>query len=261
MQIFIVGPPRSGTTIVTQAINSNPEVKIFDEVDFLEIAKHGSQVVRRGRKFLVERGLWERFSGLEASSGSAAGALERVVSEAVAPKTVWGEKNPGYAEHLDELHGYFPEAFVVFVLRNPRQIVNSYLRHRRSAFREGDDFWIKDTVEEGLKLAETFVQPVLAQGAGLHVLRYEDFVADPATALDRLFAGQGLRFSPAEISRANRLPEGVADEQFYRNGAPLPWKVGNLSPVADSRPAQQRLDPEDPAWTKVDALAERLGYG
>ena len=41
MQLFVVGPPRSGMTIVTQFLNHHEDIKIFDEIDLIQVESGG----------------------------------------------------------------------------------------------------------------------------------------------------------------------------------------------------------------------------
>ena len=158
------------------------------------------------------------------------------------------------------LTGMFPEAAVPFVLRDPREVVNSVLLHRNSPHRRPLDFWINDTVAEALALLHRFLQPLMSGGAAPAVARYEDFVAQPAATLDAALGQWGLTFSDTAVGLAHPPPETVGDSQFFRSGALLLWKEGNLRPLRRVSPARDRVDADDPAWAQVDALARHFGY-
>lgn len=158
------------------------------------------------------------------------------------------------------LTGMFPEAAVPFVLRDPRGVVNSVLLHRNSPHRRPLDFWINDTVAEALALLHRFLQPLMSGGAAPAVARYEDFVAQPAATLDAALGQWGLTFSDTAVGLAHPPPETVGDSQFFRSGALLLWKEGNLRPLRRVSPARDRVDADDPAWAQVDALARHFGY-
>jgi hypothetical protein len=261
MQLFVVGPPRSGMTIVTQFLNRHEDIKIFDEIDLIQVGRFGEPVIGTLRAFLVDRGVYETYRRRAQETADPAVALQRTMSEIARPCTIWGEKNPRYATRLDVLRRSFPKAVVLFVLRNPREVVNSCLLHRDSPMRTETDFWIKDTVADALALVESCLEPLNAGETQLVVVRYETFAGEPKATLDAAFGRWGLTFSDSAVPFAHPAPETVGDHQFYRTGAPLPWKVGNLSPLRRAPSARDRIDADDPAWARVDALARRFGYG
>lgn len=260
MQLFIVGAPRSGTTIVTQYLNSHRDVQLFDEIDLLQVSRRGSSVVGTLRSFLTDRGVYVDFRRYARETADPAHALRRVMSEFTGPSTIWGEKNPWYATQLSALRRVFPDAVPVFVLRDPREVVNSMLAHRDSLMRTSVDFWIKDTVPGALELVRKCLQPLDTDADQLVVLNYEAFAARPAMTLNAALSRCGLTFSDQAPDVAYSPPETVGDHQFLRNGSLLPWKVGNLCPLRPAAPARDRADADDPAWKEVDVLARNLGF-
>jgi hypothetical protein len=264
VQLFVVGPPRCGSTIVTQFLNHHDDIKIFDEIDLVQVNRYGESIVGTLAAFLLERGVYEAYRRRARETADPVVALQEIMSEIAGPCTIWGEKNPRYAMRLGALRRTFPEAVVLFVLRDPRDVVNSCLLHRDSRARTHLDFWIKDTVAEALALVDSCLEPLKAGyedgNAELVVLRYEAFTARPRASLDAAFDRWGLRFSDSAVPLAHSAPETVGDNQFFRDGTPLPWKVGNLSPLRPAPCARNRIDADDPAWSQVDALARHFGY-
>lgn len=258
MQLFVVGPPRSGLTIVTQFLNHHEDIEIFDEVDLVHVNR--GRVIGTLAAFLLERGVYEDYRHRAEETGDPVRALQAIMSEIARPCSIWGEKNPRYAMRLEILRRTFPEAVVLFVLRDPREVVNSYLLHRDSKERTRLDFWIKDTVAEALALLESCLEPLKASDAELLVLRYEAFAARPRDTLEAAFDRWGLQFSESAVPLAHSAPATVGDNQFFRHSAPLPWKVGNLSPLRQTPAARERIDADDPTWSQVDALARYFGY-
>lgn len=260
MQLFVIGPPRSGTTIVTQFLNHHGDIKIFDEIDLIQVGEFGEMVVGKLLAFLEDRNAYETYRRCARETADPALALQEVMGALARPHTVWGEKNPMYATRLDVLKRSFPKAVILFVLRDPRAVVSSCLTHRDSPARSRNDFWIKNTVAEALALVEACIAPLRSDEDRVAVLRYEAFVARPKATLDEVLGPWGLSFSDSAVPVAHAAPETVGDHQFYRGGAPLPWKVGNLSPLRQAPPSRDRFDADDPAWARVDALALELGY-
>lgn len=247
-------------TIVTQFLNHHDDIKIFDEIDLIQIGRYGESVIGTLHAFLAERGVYDGYRRRARQTADPAAALRAVIGEIVQPATIWGEKNPRYATALGALYRTFPEAEVLFVLRDPRQVVNSCLAHRDSPLRAPTDFWIKDTVAEALALVESCLEPLDAGDAGPIVVRFEAFAARPKATLDAALGRWGLTFSDGAASLVHAAPETAGDHQFVRGGALLPWKAGNLRPLRQRPCHRDRVDAADPAWTEVDALARRFGY-
>ncbi len=260
MQVFVVGAPRSGTTIVTQALNAHDQIKIFDEVSLIDVLDFGGMVVGKLLAFLTERGGHEAYRARVEAAQEPAAALREVLTAIAAPKPIWGEKNPMYATRLDDLRRGFPGAQFLFVVRDPREIVNSCLLYRDSPARSGQDFWIKDSVADAVGLVEQCWGPLRSAQDDVSVLRYETFIAHPKATLDEVFSVWQIRFPEQSLFDAHAAPDTVGDLQFYRRGAPLPWKVANLSPIRSEPPSRPRIDASDPAWARVDALAAQFGY-
>lgn len=260
MQLFIVGAPRSGTTIVAQYLNSHERIRIFDEIELMQVGRCGSSVLGTLRAFLTDRGVYGDFQRYARERLDPAGALRMVMSEITGPSTIWGEKNPRYATQLSALRRTFPDAVPVFVLRDPREVVNSLLAQRGSPMRSAVDFWIKDTVAGALELVKKCLQPLTTGIDELVVVNYETFAARPRATLDAALSPWGLTFSDQAACIPQPPPETVGDHQFLRNGSPLPWKVGNLSPLRRAVAYRERADADDPVWAEVDVLARDLGY-
>ncbi|WP_131829094.1 sulfotransferase family protein [Mycobacterium numidiamassiliense] len=258
MQLFVVGPPRSGMTIVTQFLNHHHDIKIFDEIDLIQVNR--GPVSGTLAAFLLERGVYEAYRRYAGETNDPAVALQAIMSDIARPCTIWGEKNPRYAAQLETLRRTFPGAVVLFVLRDPREVINSSLLHRDSPSRSDTDFWIKDTVTEAMELTQSCLEPLLAGAAEVVVLRYEAFAAHPQATLDAALGGWDLSFSDSAASLAHPAPETAGDHQFFRDGEPLPWKVANLSPLRRAPAHRARIDADDPAWFRVEALARRFGY-
>lgn len=260
MQLFVVGAPRSGTTIVTQYLNFHNDIKVFDEIDLIQVGRRGPSVVGTLQAFLVDRGVYGDYRRYAQETEDPAGALRTVMREIAGPNVIWGEKNPRYATQLGGLRRIFPEAVPVFVLRDPRETVNSLLAHRESPARTPLDFWIKDTVADALELVRSCLSPLAAHTTEVVTLRYEAFVARPKATLDAALGRWGLAFPDSAAHVVYPAPETACDHQFFRGGSPLPWKVGNLSPLRRTRSARDWVDADDPVWAEVEALARDLGY-
>lgn len=105
--------------------------------------------------------------------------------------TMWVEKTPRHVRALPRLFALSPLAKVVAMVRDPRDVVASYIERlhaskvpRTAAFEEGLHRWIIDVAY----VAEWTQDPRVL------VVRYEDLIAQPKAELDRVFAFLGLKY-------------------------------------------------------------------
>jgi hypothetical protein len=224
--VFVIGCPRSGTTLLTLMLSSHSRLAIPPETRFL------LPVFRRRRSFgdltetpnrrrlarTVVRRKGTKFGhlGLDADRvkkavvdgaptlGSALAAPYRIYA-ADRGKSRWGDKRPGYFRNVRVIRALFPDAQVVHLVRDPRDCVGSLKRM---------SWWKHGTVGA----VATWVHAVdLAQAArrrlppdAFHELRYEDLVAAPRAELRRLCSFLGEEFEEAMLEpqrEAARLPE------------------------------------------------------
>lgn len=152
-RVFIVGCPRSGTTVVQALIARHPAVHSFPETGFFE-SLYGS--IRRRWGDLgahVERHWYHRL-GLARSSGRRRlRNLERMLADgkfaAAAPLTpaacvrryvdlldgctsrsgalLWVEKTPSHLIYVDEIARHVPDARFIHVLRNGADVMASIM--------------------------------------------------------------------------------------------------------------------------------------
>ena len=209
--IFIVGAPRSGTTLLRAILNKHPSIAICDETYFFYYVysrrrAFGDLTREANRRRLVEAYLdtW-RISrlGLERQElesrllleGTDYPALFTSLMEAYAEsrsKRRPGEKTPHHAEHVETLLDWYPEATVIHVVRDPRDVVAS-LRNvpwgRRSTAANAR-LWVDLT-----GAAER-----AAGRRGFISLRYEDLVTHPEDSLRSLCRTLGEPYVPEVLS-------------------------------------------------------------
>lgn len=99
--VFIVGLPRSGTTLLDRMLAAHPGIQVLEEPESLRIAE---AAVAAGEGFAAARSRYWDY--LENSIGLDS---DRVIVD----------KNPMHALHLDQLPRLFPNACVILSLRHP----------------------------------------------------------------------------------------------------------------------------------------------
>jgi hypothetical protein len=219
--IFIIGSPRSGTTLLRLMLDSHPRISCGEETHFLRDLE---AIVGRNWELVSTYGLDRDWWLARIRALYADFQLEVLTRSG---KARWAEKDPTYTLHLPFIEELFPDAMYVHLLRDGHDVVASF-RDRwgyTSAARAARTEWAR------------YVKA--ARGFGQHLpeerffeLRYEDLVAEPALQGQRLFTFLGeewdpsvLEFDPAEHSAtdryqwftASRREAGGDDSTIYRS--------------------------------------------
>jgi hypothetical protein len=248
-KFFIVGCPRSGTTMVQQALNRHPRVAIPPETKFFFSFLGHSRRQQRRHIERLDRDLGVRLPRPAAAVRSADEArafyevMARLYVERLGkPGVLWfGEKTPEHTGHLPRIRRLFPDAKVVVVERDGRDVAESLSRMP----------WASPDVYVNFAVWLYYHRVVRGarQGAwpNCHFVRYEDVVADPRRALGGVLDFLGLPYEPA-VADGWGNTEGVPEREY-------PWKGRALGKITRDRVGafRQRLTTE-----QVEIL-ERLG--
>ncbi len=209
LPIFIVGTPRSGTTLLRLMLNSHPQIAIPDETNIMAwlykrpgrprvLLPKASNVRNLAAAFGVD--LAAEFDKLarhrrpRGRRNKVAWFFERYAHQR--GKEYWGDKTPRHARYVRELKSLFPEGTVVFMLRDPRAVVASCLRYRDSSLRSEADFWICETLEEAVARYRIYIRPAIDHAESVELVRYEDLVARPMERLRDSATGSSLTSHP-----------------------------------------------------------------
>ncbi len=186
--IFVIGSPRSGTTLLRLILDSHPRISCGEETHFLRDLE---AIVGRNWELVATYGL-DRAWWLDHIRSLYGDFQAEVLVRS--GKARWAEKDPTYTLHLPFIDELFPDALYVHLLRDGHDVVASF-RDRWgyvSAARAARGEWAR------------YVTTARDLGARLPAgryleLRYEDLVADPAAQGRRLFEFLGEPWDPAVL--------------------------------------------------------------
>ena len=197
--IFLLGCQRSGTTMLRLVLDSHSRISCGPETRFLPDLRRIVDEQRdwpRLARFGFPREDWLRrirefFGGVHADYAAGRG------------KARWADKTPLYALSIDFVTEVFPDARIVHVIRDGRDVVVSH--------RKRFGYW--SAVKCVVKWPR-YIRTARAFGAQLppeqyHELRYEDAVGDPDKTLRALFEFLGEQWEPGVLEYADR-PHDVA---------------------------------------------------
>ncbi|MFC4590515.1 sulfotransferase family protein [Sphaerisporangium corydalis] len=211
--IFVIGCPRSGTTLLQLMLHSHPRIAVPPETRFLLAAylrrrAYGDMRDAENRRRLAEwiatdRATRFRELGVDrvtyvrravegpGSLGSVLGEAFRAYAERFG-KPRWGDKRPAYVKHVGTLLRLFPDAQFVHLVRDGRDCVASLkeMPWFRLDVYHAISVWA-DSVDRGRRYARRL------PAGSYHEMRYEDLTADPEAELTKLCEFIGEEFDPA----------------------------------------------------------------
>jgi len=245
---FLIGFPRSGTTLLEQVLAGHPRVKALEERETLVDAVQAYMQVPGD---LARLGLAEDSDLLGLRTAYWRRVLEAGV---VINGALLVDKHPLNGLKLPLIARLFPEARVLLAIRDPRDVVWSCYRRR---FRMSAPYYELLTLEGAAALYDAVMEITLLLREQLelrmHEIRLERLIADFDGELRSVCNFLDLEWS-AELRdfSATARTRGVATA----SGAQISRGL-NASGVGEWRRYRERLAPVRPL---LDRWAQRFGY-
>ncbi|MDX9974546.1 MAG: sulfotransferase [FCB group bacterium] len=269
--LFIIGAPRSGSTMLERMLASHSQIQGGPEPHLLTPLAHA--------------GLPDAVDAAPYDAGKAAAGLRRFVASlprteadywaacraycevlygafmSGTDKRVCLDKTPAYALVLPFMQKVFPDGKYVVLTRNPLAMFSSFA----NSFFDGDYF----TAQQYNPLLERYVPALAAflrqdEVPYCHV-RYEELVKKPEETMERVYAYIGVPFERETIDYGNRKPgpaevKGLGDPiGVAKHTRPTTASVKKWVEELAADPGKQRLMREI-----IDRLAPEdlaiLGY-
>lgn len=240
-RIFIVGCPRSGTTLVQKLLAASKNMYTCRETHYFQ------RIRRRGKEKLLDYLVLSPGKVLEAykficsnnelrkeydprkirSLRFAALFFDQIMtSEAEARgKSAWVEKTPGHLFHIRLIKRYIPSAQFIHVIRDGRDVVASLV----DAADKFPEMWKKHSDLEGaIRFYNTRLEESLKYlGKEGHIfVRYEHILDDVPGVSHKLYQLLGLQIEDLEDM-------GMVHQQVVRSDEG--WKSGSVGGIKDTR--------------------------
>jgi len=244
--IFIIGCPRSGTTLLRLILDSHPHISCGPESRFLiDLADIGARHGARLERFGVDKEQWyekiaQFFHAFHMTYAEPRG------------KQRWAEKTPKYTRHLALVNHLFPDCQLVHMIRNGRDVVSSY--HQRwgylSAVKTATYRWRK-FVTLGRDFGKTLPKD------RYYELRYEDLVSNMEMTLRGLFEFLQEPWVP-DLLNYHEAPHDVSD--LYATSTQI-FRSASAGAVYSSRIGKD-IDPllQTVMHMGSGCLLQELGY-
>lgn len=241
--VFIVGFPRSGTTLLDTLLTALPQLQVFEEQPMLTRVEEQFPDIATGadpaRLAVARRRYFEVAETLE---GPANG--RRIV-----------DKMPLHLTHMPVIHQLFPRASIVLVERHPCDAVlscfmaNFTLNHAMRSFTD-----LEEAARTYDAVFANWTRAVELMPLQHHAVRYERMIADLEAEMRALIAFLGLEWHDAVLdNQASAARRGAVRTASYAQiGQPLYGRA-----VGRWERYRSQLEPVLPILTP---WIERMGY-
>jgi hypothetical protein len=286
--VFIIGNPRSGTTLLRLAVTSHSNVCIPPEAGFLcwfsaaygawtqsdwanqNKTKNFLEAVATSKKFvtwgLSNSDLLDAFiMEPPVNYSSACSIIYNEYRKKKKPSaSIWGDKNNFYINHIELINELYPAARFIHILRDPRDVACSYIELSRL---KSKSIYRPNLPNDPVEIANQWLQNNTSASRSLSRLsksqklriRYEDLALDPQKNLSTICSFLGLDFEDGmlESHLHNRINHLEPSET-------LDWKKRTLSPITSSQIGRYKVDLSSEQINAIEKIAigymEKSGY-
>lgn len=260
---FVVGSPRSGTTLLQSMLMQSPGVTIPPETHFMALAPDADLATNAGWSRLTEAVLARhRHEEIETPADEVEHALSSCERSRASALAAWlgaiakhegasiiGEKSPNHTQNAVELLAMFDSAKIVQIVRDPRDVALSQ-----------KEIWGRPTILAAKRWQlDMLVYERCATLVGSKrylLVRYEDLVVDPEPAVRTLAGFLGLEFIPEMADPSNRAKAGFSSAEKH--------KLQTLEKVTTNRIGRYKGKLKGNDLAAVEAvcrpLMEKYGY-
>jgi tetratricopeptide (TPR) repeat protein len=203
--VFVLGFPRSGTTMVEQTITAHPEISAGDELVFINHIAHIAQRWLNSPRSYPEclADLWigdnqlvpNQFRDYYLSRTEQLGILEK-------DARFFTDKMPLNEMHLGLIHLLFPESPIIYVRRHPLDIlISNYSNFLTHGFQQAFD--LKTSAAHYALIDDLMESYRRELDLNFLEVRYEYLVADQEKHVREILSFIGVEFDPRCLSFEN----------------------------------------------------------
>jgi len=220
--VFIVGPSRSGSTLLAKMLHSHPHIAMFPETWCYSHLDHlgcSEEFTDEWQYILFINSVWQsvyeqnvsasRIIAIHAAQrpryvGPTLPILEGLASTYLHHQRarIWGEKTPAHLLFLGRMRKLFPEARILVMVRDPRDILVSY--DDRWGGSRRDTAFLLDSAATVCHYLDQLPTNPFPPGQ-VHQIKYEDLTSDCALTLKGVCRFLEIEFDPVMLEFYRRM--------------------------------------------------------
>ncbi len=194
--LFVLGMPRSGTTLLAERLGRHADIRLRGELPFID--------------YIARQWVYAGLPGDAGNLQQAAGFYRAHLYQDDAPRQVYLDKNPLNLRYLGLIASLFPDAAVIVCRRHPRDTALSlyFQQFAHADYGFAQDF--SDIAEVAGDAASVLEQARAGGGLDLYEVEYEALVTQPRLTLASLLNWLGLDSSAAMSTGEKTTSIGTA---------------------------------------------------
>jgi len=231
---FIVGVGRSGTTLLASILNRHSDVCVTPETAFfIHLNNYGIDEFREQwpeslvtiMKKMHPTKIWDAKPDfiLEATQGKYPGIKKifQLLGSEIADlqgKRYWIEKTPDHLSRYKEIREYFPDAPIIHIVRDGRDVASSLMKVHWAS-----DSFFDNLIRWDIDISKADL--IRDDDNNVMTLRFEDLVMDPEDMAKRVCDFFGLAYFSEML-----IPDGSEDgliEKGYDHKSDITKKIDN----------------------------------
>jgi tetratricopeptide (TPR) repeat protein len=242
--LFLLGFPRSGTTLLDTFLMGHAGIRVHEERPFLEAAATLGGAAQERTSLDV--------ADVAAMRAAYWQALDR---ETDRPGALQVDKYPLASGRAPLIHALFPDAPILFVLRHPCDVVLScFMTRFRLNWGVASFLTLEDTVQTYDRVMSLWTTARKQLALNVHEVRYERLVAEPEVVLRDVAEFAGIAFDPLMLNhRGTANARGIITSPSHAQVA---------EPIYHRAVGRWRryLTQLDPVLPLLEPWCERFGY-
>jgi protein-tyrosine sulfotransferase len=220
--IFLIGVPRSGTTLLRMMIDSHPQIMCGPEAPWLAGRGVGNQInFQNLTKFLVHHkwGPVNGFTGIkeELIYEIVASSINEVMSTSAHSqgKFYWADKTPENIISVPFLYKLFPDAKFIHIFRDGRDVALSTKAGQWKTINLQSKY-VKNNYINALTRWSSWIEKFQGDVRSLNItylpVKYEDLVRSPREEMQRIFSFLEIEWND-KVLTPHKAAHDVVDQK------------------------------------------------
>ncbi|MGK7877104.1 MAG: sulfotransferase [Xenococcaceae cyanobacterium] len=212
--VFLVGCPRSGTTLLQSLLTAHPKIASFPESKFFQYLVPEYEPRRRSlgvasrrlrpmlEQFFEEIGypeMKQHLPNMPQFLGQYTRKFIKILDRIAQKqgKSIWVEKTPEHLEYIEYIEKFVPEALIIHIIRNGSDVVASLYEMGQKYSSTWDVLEIDSCIDKWIKFIE--ISRSYLHKPHHTMVRYEQLVEDPQPVLMKVCEFIGVEFNESML--------------------------------------------------------------